>query len=147
MLRDPFDFRSSLREMDALRREMNRLFDTWDGWPRVRTPSDYPAMNVWANEDGVIVSAELPGIEPDDPDTSVQGNLLRLSGHRAAEAADEESVYHRRGRAPGNFPRPFRLPFEVDADAVEATYEKGVLSITLPRAEEDKPRKITVKAE
>ena len=147
MLRDPFDFRSSLREMDALRREMNRLFDTWDGWPRVRTPSDYPAMNVWANEDGVIVSAELPGIEPDDLDISVQENVLTVSGHRAPEDVDEETVYHRRERGTGNFRRAFRLPFEVDADAVEATYEKGVLSITLPRAEEDKPRKITVKAE
>jgi HSP20 family protein len=146
MLRDPFDFQSSFREMEQLRREMNRLIDTWGSGSQVRTPSNYPAMNVWANEDGVVVTAELPGIETEDLDISVRDNVLTLSGHRAPEDVDEDVTYHRRERGTGSFRRVFRLPFQVDPDAVEARYASGVLWLTLPRAEEDKPRKITVQS-
>jgi HSP20 family protein len=146
MLRDPFDFQSSFREMEQLRREMNRLIDSWGSGTQLRTPSNYPAMNVWANEDGVIVTAELPGIETEDLDISVRDNVLTLSGHRAPEDVGEDVTYHRRERGTGSFRRAFRLPFQVDPDAVEARYASGVLWLTLPRAEEDKPRKITVQS-
>jgi len=132
--------------MEQLRREMNRLIDTWGSGSQVRTPSNYPAMNVWANEDGVVVTAELPGIETEDLDISVRDNVLTLSGHRAPEDVDEDVTYHRRERGTGSFRRVFRLPFQVDPDAVEARYASGVLWLTLPRAEEDKPRKITVQS-
>lgn len=147
MLRDPFDFQSTFREMEQLRREMNQLFDTWGSTPRLRRPSDYPAMNVWANEDGVIITAELPGVDTEDLDISVRDNVLTLSGHRPPEDVGEEVTYHRRERGTGNFRRAFRLPFQVDPDAVEARYAKGVLWLMLPRAEEDKPRKISVQSE
>lgn len=144
MLSSPFNFRSSYREMERLRREMNELFEVFDRGPRMSTATTYPAMNVWTNPDGAIVTAELPGINPDALEISVQGDTLTLRGSRAADALGEGEAYHRRERGAGQFQRAFQLPFAVDAGKVEATYELGVLSITLPRAESDKPKKIQV---
>lgn len=133
----------SWRDMERLRREMNRLFA---GTPTRGTTPNYPAMNVWANEDGAIVTAELPGIEPDEIDISVTGDTLTLTGRRMPEELEEDEIYHRRERIYGRFTRTFQLPFEVEAKDVEAVYQKGVLHITLPRSEADKPQKITVKS-
>jgi HSP20 family protein len=129
--------------MERLRREMNRLFA---GLPARGTATpNYPAMNVWANEDGAIVTAELPGIDPEEIDISVTGDTLTLTGRREPEALAEDEIYHRRERIHGRFTRTFQLPFEVEAKDVDAVYQKGVLHITLPRSEADKPQKITVK--
>jgi len=144
MLSNPFSFRSSLRETERLRRDLNELFEVLDRGPRLSAATTYPAMNVWSNPDGAVVTAELPGINPDDLEISVQGDTLTLRGSRAADALGEGEAYHRRERGFGQFQRAFQLPFAVDAAKVEATYELGVLSITMPRAESDKPRKIQV---
>ncbi|MCU0521459.1 MAG: Hsp20/alpha crystallin family protein [Anaerolineae bacterium] len=144
MLSNPFNFRSSFREAERLRRDMNELFEMLDRGPRLSVAATYPAMNVWTNPDGAIVTAELPGINPEDLEISVQGDTLTLRGNRSADALGEGEAYHRRERGNGQFQRAFQLPFAVDAAKVEATYELGVLSITLPRAESDKPRKIQV---
>jgi HSP20 family protein len=143
MLQDPFDIRSSLGEFERLRREMNRLFDR-PGRLALNVASEYPAMNVWTNNDGAVVTAELPGIDTEELDISVRENILTVSGSRKPIELQEGEIYHRRERGYGNFRRAFQLPFHVDAGAVKATYEKGVLRIVLPRAEEDKPRKITI---
>ena len=137
---------SPLNEMERLRREMNRVFANFPATSESRITPGYPAMNVWTNEDGVVVTAELPGIDPDALDIAVVENTLTLSGERKPLELEEGEVYHRRERGYGKFTRSFQLPFNVEANNVEATYEKGVLNITLPRAEADKPRKITVKA-
>jgi HSP20 family protein len=102
-------------------------------------------MNVWRNEEGVVITAELPGLKPEDIDISVVGDTLTLTGSRQAEELGENVKYHRRERGSGKFTRTFQLPFGVEADKVEATFEKGLLHIFLPRAEAEKPRKITVK--
>ena len=107
---------------------------------------DYPAMNVWTNEDGAVVTAELPGVEPDNINIAVTGDTLTLKGSRTPEELKEGEQYHRRERGHGQFTRTFQLPFQVEAEKVEANFEKGVLSITLPRAEAEKPRKIAIKA-
>ena len=134
----------SWRDMERLRREMNRLFA---GTPaRSGTAPSYPAMNVWANEDGAIVTAELPGIDPEEIDISVTGDTLTLTGRREAEELGEDEIYHRRERIHGRFTRTFQLPFNVETQDVDAVYQKGVLQITLPRAEADKPQKIAVKS-
>ncbi len=135
-------------EMDRLRREMNRLLaSTFESaWPWRRVAPGYPAMNVWANDEGVIITAELPGVNPEDIDIAVDGDTLTLTGSRKPEEHDEEIVYHRRERGYGKFSRVLQLPFQVDVDKVEANFSKGVLSIVLPRAEADKPRKIAVKS-
>ncbi len=83
MLRDPFDLWSSSRELERLRREMNRLFDR-PGGSMPSAAAGYPAMNVWANDAGLIVTAELPGINPEELDISVRENVLTLTGVRNA---------------------------------------------------------------
>ncbi|HOT92924.1 MAG TPA: Hsp20/alpha crystallin family protein [Anaerolineae bacterium] len=133
-------------EMERLRREMNRLFSSFPMFPELRVAPGYPAMNVWTNEEGAVVTAELPGIDPEELDISVIENTLTLSGERKPLELKEGEVYHRRERGYGKFTRSFQLPFNVDANNVQAVYEKGVLRINLPRAEADKPRKIAVKA-
>lgn len=143
MLRDPFDLWSSRRELERLRHEMNQLFDR----PGRFSPSEaasYPAMNVWANNDGVIITAELPGIDTNELDISVREKMLTVKGVRKAPELQEGDSYHRRERGYGSFQRIFQLPFLVNDNGVQATYENGVLHISLPRAEADKPRKISV---
>jgi HSP20 family protein len=102
-------------------------------------------MNVWTNEDGAVATAELPGFDLESIDISIVGDTLNVSGSREPEDVGE-GRYHRRERGCGSFTRSFQLPFQVAGVAVEATFERGVLRIVLPRAEEDKPKKITVKA-
>jgi len=131
-------------EMERLQREMNRLFEGVErGW----TPSSgFPALNVWMNDEGAVVTAELPGIEVKDIDISVVGETLTLTGERGLEDLPKDAAYHRQERGVGKFTRTIDLPFQVDGTKVQATLEKGILRVLLPRAEQDKPRKITVKA-
>ncbi len=133
-------------EMERLRREMNRVFANLPATSESRVTPGYPAMNVWTNENGAVVTAELPGIDPEALDIAVVENTLTLSGERKPIELGEGEVFHRRERGYGKFTRSFQLPFNVETGNVQAVYEKGVLHITLPRAEADKPRKITVKA-
>ncbi|MEW5957464.1 MAG: Hsp20/alpha crystallin family protein [Chloroflexota bacterium] len=149
MFRDPFGrygYRSVWREQDRLRRELDRLFAGFFEGPRIQAPASYPAMNVWTSNDGVVLTAELPGVEPDDIDISVVGDTVTVSGSRRAPELRENERYHRRERGFGRFTRTFQLPCQVDADKVEAVFSNGVLHISLPRAEDDKPKKISIKA-
>jgi HSP20 family protein len=132
-------------EMDRLQSEMNRLFQV-DYPNRLRSAPAYPALNVWTNEEGLNVTAEVPGVSPEDIEISVVGDTLTLSGTRQPEELDENTRYHRQERARGDFTRSLQLPFSVDVNKVEATFRNGVLMVAMPRAEEDKPRKITVKS-
>jgi len=133
------------REMEQLRREMDRL------WGELAAPLEapalrgYPAMNVWMNENGAVVTTELPGVLSDNLDINVADNTLTVSGGRKPEELEEGATYHRRERAYGTFTRSFQLPFKVDPQKVEASLNNGILTITLPRAEEDKPKKIAVR--
>ncbi|MDX1686691.1 MAG: Hsp20/alpha crystallin family protein [Candidatus Promineifilaceae bacterium] len=130
------------REMERLQREMNRLMDG------VSRPSSrgFPALNVWANEQHALITAEIPGIDVDDLDISIVGDTLTLSGQRSLPQTDDDVQWHRHERWHDDFSRSLQLPFNIDADNVEATYEDGVLRVTLPRAEEDQPRQISVKS-
>jgi len=130
--------------MERLRRDMNRLFE--DRETPYRRGRGFPAANVWMGEDDVMVTAELPGVNPDDVNISVHGETLTITGKRAPETLKEGERFHRRERSHGEFTRTMDLPFRVDADKVAADFKAGILSIRLPRAEADKPRKITVKA-
>jgi HSP20 family protein len=130
-------------EMERLQREMDRLFSG----ASLPFAQNFPALNLWTGENDVVVTAELPGIEPDDLEISVLDETLTLSGTRTLEQLNEGESYHRQERGHGRFTRTVTLPFKVDSDKVAAVYERGVLQITLPRAEEDKPKKIKVKSE
>ncbi len=134
---------SPWREMERLRREMNRLFSGVTSGTTVAL--GFPAMNVWTNEDGAVVTAELPGIDPKEIDISVNNDTLTVTGCRQPQEIPEDITYHRRERGCGRFSRSFQLPFQVEAGKVSAAFERGVLQITLPRAEADKPRRIAVK--
>ena len=141
MFRQPFNW----REIERLRRDMDRLLENSMRLPRVRA-ARYPAVNVWANEqEGVIVSAELPGVSPETLDISVTADTLTISGTRSPDDLPEGAQYHRRERYCDEFSRTVQLPFTVNTNQVEATAENGVLMITLPRAEAEKPKQIEVK--
>lgn len=147
MLSRPFAYRRNpVREMERLRREVDRLFSQVPTGMELATAPSYPPMNVWLNEDSVLVTAELPGCRSDNLEVSVVNDTLTLSGSRVAEDLPEGAIYHRRERGCGRFTRTFQLPFRIEAGQVQAHFEKGVLQVTLPRAEDDKPKKIQIKA-
>lgn len=135
----------SWREMDRLRRDMDKLFEsTLPRRQRQRTVS-FPAINVYSREDeGMLITAELPGVNPDDFNISVTADTITLSGYRQPEERSESAQYHRRERGYGEFNRTFQLPFSVNKEHVEATVQNGVLQVALPRAEAEKPKQITV---
>jgi len=130
------------REMSRLQEEMNRLFS------RTREPyaGAFPAVNLWASQESVVVTAELPGVEQADIEISVVGDTLTVQGVRKPDETGEGSNYHRRERGFGRFVRAIQLPFRVEPDEVSATLRNGTLSITLPRAQSDRPRKVQVKS-
>lgn len=131
---------SPWREMERLQQDVNRLLS------RESAPT-FPAVNIWASDQDVIVTAEIPGIDPANLDITVAENILKLTGSRKPEELKPGEVSHRLERASGEFARSFRLPYAVDSGKVEAGYEKGVLKVRLPRAEADKPRKIAIKSQ
>ena len=133
------------QEMDQLQREMNRLFDSTSKGRVFNSPT-YPAINIWMNEDGQVISAEMPGVHPDDIDIDVTGDALSISGDRKPDEVVKEAHYHRRERSYGSFSRTIQLPFMVDTNKVEASFKNGILLINLPRAEADKPKKIAIKS-
>lgn len=139
MFRQPLNW----QEMERLRQDMNRLFES--SRPRSRA-ARFPAINVWSNDlEGVIVSAELPGVSPEALDISVTADTLTINGSRLPEDLPEGAQYHRRERYCDEFSRTVQLPYTVDTNQVEASAENGILTITLPRAEAEKPRQIEVK--
>lgn len=138
--------RSPMREMERLRREMNRLFNDWPALTTWRRASSFPAINVWTDEDSAVVTAELPGFNLKDLEIAIEDDTLSLRGSRQPNELEQGATYHRQERQYGAFSRSFRLPFRVDAGKAEATLVNGVLTVSLPRAEADKPKTITVKA-
>jgi HSP20 family protein len=137
-----YDRNSVWQEMERMRRQLDRMTD---GLPTRAVPS-FPALNVWSNADGLLVTAELPGVEPGDLDIAIVDKVLTLSGKREAAELPEGARYHRRERGCGQFSRSIQLPYRIEQDQVEATFKNGVLTINLPRAEEEKPRRISVQA-
>lgn len=133
-------FADSVPEMMNLQREINRLFSNVGQG----TTLDYPAINVWEKNDGIIVTTELPRMDPEKIDISVTGTTLTISGTSMEDPIKEGETYLRQERELGNFNRNFQLPFQVDSKKIEARYEKGVLQITLPRLKEDLPKKIKI---
>jgi HSP20 family protein len=134
--------------------------ETWDPWRHLdpvqdamtqvlwgpRAEAAYPALNAWTNENEAVVTAEIPGINPETLDIQVIGDTLTIRGSREEEKLDESATVLRRERSAGNFSRSLQFPFHLEAEKVNAQAKNGVLTITLPRAEAEKPKKITLKA-
>ena len=131
-------------ELENFQQEMNRLFDLYSP-ERYFSVTNFPAMNLYANNDQTLVTAELPGVDVKDLDIQIADETLTLSGSRALGASEEQVRYYRQERDYGNFSRSIQLPFPVNPDKVEASLEKGILMISMPRAEADKPKTISVK--
>jgi len=132
---------------DRFQGEVGRLFDTWADLPRVTTASAIPPVNVWEDADAFHLEAELPGLTQEQVHVAVTNrNQVTLQGERLAED-DTKGRWHRRERGFGRFQRVLRLPLPIDADKVEARLEDGLLHVRLPKSEEARPRKISVKAE
>lgn len=129
-----------LRQMQLMQRDMNRLTDSL----RMPLAPEFPLMNIWAGANGAVITAEIPGVSPDDLEIAVHQNTVTLRGRREAERVGEDDILHRQERAVGAFGRSLVLPFRVDGDKAAATFRNGLLRLDLPRPEADRPRKITV---
>jgi HSP20 family protein len=106
----------------------------------------YPAVNLWQGENSVAITTELPGVEPEEIEISVKDDTLTLSGERKMSDVGDKVTWHMRERPFGRFARSIRLPFRVDPETVEARFTNGVLQVEMQRPEEDRPRRIKVKA-
>jgi len=137
------------RELDQLRREMDRLWEQAFGLgpERYRRRAGvFPLLNISEDKDHVYVRAELAGVRPSDIDITLEDNRLILRGARKIPAEEKVVGYHRREREAGSFRRVVRLPERLDPAKVEAVFKDGVLTITLAKPEEIKPKQITVKS-
>jgi HSP20 family protein len=131
-----------------LRSEMDRLLNGFLGSPTnggsyPAAGRGQPAVNLWDNNDALMLELEIPGVKSDQIDISVAGLELTIKVQRP-DIAEEGVMYHRRERPVGDFSRVLRLPCEVDSNKVSAELQNGVLTLTLPKAEVAKPRKIPV---
>ena len=141
-------FDGSFADFDSLRREMLRLLDSVAGAGDTSGEVGagvFPPMNITQDDDNFYVRAEVPGIKPNELSISAVRNRLSLAGKREIQRENERVSYHRKERAEGSFNRTVTLPTDINADKVDAQYVDGILTLTLPKAEETKPRQITVR--
>ncbi len=135
------------REMMTLREAMDRLFD--DAFTRplsLRDGWSVPAMDMYQTDNEVVVKAALPGIKADEVQINITGEVLTLKGEVKQEEDKKEKAWHIHEQRYGSFERSIALPTDVVADKAKAEFENGILTVTLPKADEVKPRTITVKA-
>lgn len=136
-----------LNDLVSLREAMNRLFEESFVRPRRWWAGDVgaPALDIYETKDSVVVKATVPGVKPEEVDISIAGDTLTISGRFKDESNVERDNYIRRERRYGAFQRNVLLPASVEPAKAEAQFENGVLTITLPKAEEAKPKTIKVK--
>ena len=139
---------SPFRQLSTLRDEIDRLFESplnllttssqqfLNGW--------LPAVDLYEDNDHYMLRAELPGMRKEDIDISLHGDVLTLSGERKEDERLVKAQVFRSERCQGKFQRTFTLPMQIAADKVQASYKDGILSVTLPKAEEAKPKQISV---
>jgi HSP20 family protein len=124
--------------------EFDRFFQTTPYLRRQAMTEWSLALDVADSEDGYIVEASVPGINPDDLEITLEDNVLTIKGEVTASEDIKNEQYHVRERRSGSFSRTIRFPVDVNADGVEASYEHGVLTLNVPKADEVKPRRINV---
>lgn len=142
---DPF------RDLRNLQEEVNRLFTgnagrTFDD-EGIARGSWSPSVDIYENKEQIVLEAELPGMNREDFDLTVENNVITLRGERRFEKKEDTDNYHRVERAYGSFTRSFTLPNSVSGEGASADYRNGVLRVTLPKREETKARRIEVKGE
>ena len=138
-----------IRDMFGLRNHMNRAFGDFY-FPTNREEGDLsmwnwnPVVDVYDNDDNIVLKAEIPGIDKKDIEIDVKGRVLTLKGERSSDNEVKEDNYYRRERCFGKFERAFNLPVNVELDKIKANYKDGLLEIEIPKPEEKKPKQITV---
>ena len=143
---DPF------RNVATLQDRINRLFE--DSFPRSRDIDEdismcewKPSVDIYETEEGIVIKAELPGVNKEDVSVEVKNNILILKGERFVDKEIDEDKYYRRERCFGTFHRTFTLQDTVLPDKIKAKFRNGVLEIEVPKPEEEKPRQISVNVE
>ena len=137
-------------DLMATERGFDRLFrDAFSSVLPVRegelpTRAWAPAVDICENENNIVLKAELPGVDPKDVEVRVEDNTLYLKGERKFEKDTKQENYHRIERSYGSFARSFALPNSIDAERVAAEYKDGLLTLTLPKREETKPKTIKI---
>ena len=136
-------------EMSILQRQMNRLFDeatqNWNG--DANTPNGWsPETDIYETETDLVLQADLPGFNAKDIDIVVENNVLTIRGERQFEATVQPEGLHSMERSYGKFSRSFTLPAIVDGQKIQASYKNGVLSLTLAKAEQARPKRIQIAA-
>jgi HSP20 family protein len=135
---------------------LERIFDPWREFNRMgrlfnKTATcevcEYPAVNVWINGEEAFLNSEMPGIKNDELEITVSGNKVTLHGTRPADEIKEGESYQRHEIRHGEFKKTVQLPFNIDAEKVHASYRNGVLHVSLPQHEAEKPKKIEIKTE
>jgi HSP20 family protein len=138
------------RDLVSLREAMDRLFEESfvrprSGWP-APIEAEALAVDMYETDDAVVVKTAIPGVKPEDIDISLTGDTLTIKGETKSEEEVKEETYVRREMRCGSFARTLAVPAPVVADKAQAEFENGVLTLTLPKAEEVKPKAIQVKA-
>ncbi|MDX9864123.1 MAG: Hsp20/alpha crystallin family protein [Anaerolineaceae bacterium] len=134
-------------EIMSLRQAMDQLFN--DAFTRPVSMSGVsasPAIDLFQDNDNVVIKAALPGLKAEDVEISVTADVLSLRGEYKQESEQKEATYHIREQRYGSFERSVRLPTDVQTDKAKADFEDGILTITLPKAEAVKPKMISIKA-
>jgi HSP20 family protein len=138
-----------LSDMNLIQNQMNRLFESaLHGWPSESNGTTHwtPSADIFESENELVVNIDLPGVDPKMVDVRVENNVLTVSGERQFDEKQNQNNYHRVERSYGLFARSFTLATSVDADKIRASYKSGVLTITLPKAEAAKPKRIQIAA-
>jgi HSP20 family protein len=133
--------------LPSLQRRMNRLFEDFFGEPLGGlAPAEgwMPALDVSETEESVLVKAEIPGVDPKEVEISLTGNELTLRGEKREESEEKKGAWHRVERRYGSFVRSVALPASVDPDRVDASAQNGVLTVTIGKREEARPRRISI---
>jgi len=138
------------RELQTLQQEMNRLFGNFFDAPQGGGANGatlrrwIPAMDLVEEGDHFVLRADLPGVQEKEIEVELEDNVLSISGERNSEHEDRKEGYYRLERGAGSFARTLTLPEGVEADAIAASFENGVLEVRIPKPEERKPRKVSI---
>ena len=136
------------RELGSLQSDVNRLFNAFFDTSPDGSANSFrrwvPAMDLVETDDHFVLRADLPGLAEDDVNVELEDNVLTVSGERKSEHEERHDGYHRVERATGSFNRSLTLPEGVDAGAIEASFDRGVLEVRIPKPEDRKPRKVAI---
>ena len=135
-------------ELGSIRSEMDRLWNKFLGetpFARSFTEEWSPSVDISETKDKLVIKAELPGLDTKDVNVSISGDLLTIKGEKKKEEEEKDEHHHYMERYYGSFQRSFQLPVNVKTDKIEATFDKGVLKVTLPKTEEAQKKEIEIK--